>query len=248
MGMNSNCELETAAQTREPCKDTIKPDMKIPFTDQPKQSIPRFVPAHDQCGHFHITFSTTMSTLSGIFAALLAYTIWGLSPLYWRMLLDVPSDQLVCHRIVWSCVLIAILLMYTCRWHNFKAYSVTWDNVSLHATSALFIGTNWTLFVWAANAGYIVQTSLGGYILPLVTVLLGVVVLGEKLRPLQWVAIGIAALGVLIVSIGYGVVPWISFALATTEGIYSLLKKKATLGPLDGVMIETGALFLPSLG
>ncbi|KAF0691387.1 hypothetical protein As57867_017323, partial [Aphanomyces stellatus] len=100
----------------------------------------------------------------------------------------------------------------------------------------------------AANAGYIVQTSLGGYILPLVTVLLGVVVLGEKLRPLQWVAIGIAALGVLIVSIGYGVVPWISFALATTEGIYSLLKKKATLGPLDGVMIETGALFLPSLG
>ncbi|KAF0691386.1 Aste57867_17382 [Aphanomyces stellatus] len=189
-----------------------------------------------------------MSSVDGIFAALFAYTIWGLSPLYWRMLTHVSADQLVMHRIVWSCVLVATLLMYTCRWHNFKAHSVTWDNVSLHATSALFIGTNWTLFVRAANAGYIVQTSLGGYILPLVTVLLGVVVLGEKLRPLQWVAIGIAALGVLIVSIGYGVVPWISFALATTEGIYSLLKKKATLGPLDGVMIETGALFLPSLG
>ncbi|ETW02736.1 protein RarD [Aphanomyces invadans] len=182
---------------------------------------------------------------SGICAALLAYCIWGFSPLYWRLLTDVPSDQLVMHRIVWS-FLIVLAIVATTQWKDFRQNALTWSNIWLHGTAAYFIGMNWAMFVWAVNSGFVVQASLGNYMLPLVTVLLGVVVLREHLRPWQWFAIGLAAVGVIIVSIGYGVVPWISFALSTTEGFYGLFKKKATLPSLQGVVLETGALFLPA--
>ncbi|KAF0717961.1 Aste57867_1987 [Aphanomyces stellatus] len=184
-------------------------------------------------------------TRNGILAALLAYCIWGFSPLYWRLLVDVPSDQLVCHRIVWSFLIVLTIVALT-QWDHFYNKALTAANIRLHATSAVFIGTNWALFVWAVNSGYVIQASLGNYILPLVTVLLGVVILREPLRPWQWVAIAIAAVGVLVVSVGYGVVPWISFALSLTEGMYGLLKKKATLKSLEGVVIETGSLFVPA--
>ncbi|KAG9403769.1 hypothetical protein AC1031_005263 [Aphanomyces cochlioides] len=183
---------------------------------------------------------------NGIAAALLAYCIWGFSPLYWRLLVDVPSDQLVMHRIVWSFLIVLAIVALT-GWQSFREKALTWTNIKLHATAAYFIGTNWALFVWAVNSGFVIQASLGNYILPLVTVLLGVAVLHEPLRPWQWFAIGLASVGVLIVSIGYGVVPWISFALSMTEGIYGLLKKKATLSSLEGVVLETGALFIPAV-
>ncbi|RHY09886.1 hypothetical protein DYB37_010005 [Aphanomyces astaci] len=183
---------------------------------------------------------------NGICAALLAYCIWGFSPLYWRLLADVPPDQLVMHRIVWSFLIVLVIVVAT-QWQDFRQNALTWSNLQLHGTAAYFIGANWALFVWAVNSGFVVQASLGNYILPLVTVLLGVVVLREHLRPWQWFAIGLAAVGVVVVSIGYGVVPWISFALATTEGIYGLFKKKATLPSLQGVVLETGALFVPAV-
>ncbi|KAH9109724.1 hypothetical protein LEN26_004817 [Aphanomyces euteiches] len=183
---------------------------------------------------------------NGIAAALLAYCIWGFSPLYWRLLVDVPADQLVMHRIVWSFVIVLAIVALT-GWQSFREKALTWTNITLHGTAAYFIGTNWALFVWAVNSGFVIQASLGNYILPLVTVLLGVAVLHEPLRPWQWFAIGLASVGVLIVSIGYGVVPWISFALSMTEGIYGLLKKKATLSSLEGVVLETGALFVPAV-
>ena len=172
--------------------------------------------------------------------AVAAYLLWGFFPLYWGLIRHVPTGQAMGHRIVWSAVLLAAIVMASGRRRQLAR--VTRSVLALYALAGLLIGVNWTIYVWAVNAGFIVETSLGYFILPLINVLLGVVVLQERLRWLQWVAVGIAAAGVAHLTRTYGAPPWIALGLATTFGAYGLIKKRAPLPALEGLFIETAIL------
>ena len=183
----------------------------------------------------------------GIWYGILAYATWGLFPVYWKWLQHVPAIQLLGHRIVWSFLTLAALLLLTRQWAAFRAAASQPRVVRAYVVAAVLIGVNWLTYVWSVNAGFIVETSLGYFINPLLSVLLGVVVLRERLRPLQWLPIGLAAAGVLYLTLAYGTLPWIALTLAFTFGTYGLVKKTAPLGSLYGLTLETGILFLPAL-
>ena len=183
----------------------------------------------------------------GILHAFGAYFIWGLVPVYWKMLKHVPATQLIGHRIVWSFILLAVILLIQRKWMELRTPISDRKTVGIYAIAAVLCGFNWFIYVWAVTAGYIVECSLGYYINPLLSVLLGVVFLREKLRPFQWVSIGLAAAGVAYLAITYGRPPWIALGLALTFGSYGLVKKKAPLNSLNGLTLETGILFIPGL-
>ena len=172
--------------------------------------------------------------------AVIAYLLWGFFPLYWGLIRHVPTGQAMGHRIVWSAALLAAIVMGSSR--RGQLARVTRGVLALYALAGTLIGVNWTIYVWAVNAGFIVETSLGYFILPLINVLLGVVVLRERLRWLQWVAVGIAAAGVAHLTRTYGAPPWIALGLALTFGAYGLIKKRAPLPALEGLFIETAIL------
>ena len=182
----------------------------------------------------------------GVLYGAAAYGIWGTFPLYWNLIRHVPTSQAMGHRIVWSCVVLAALIGASRRVTAIA--SVSPRVVALYSAAAVLIGINWTIYVWAVNAGYVVQTSLGYFVTPLVNVLLGVVVLRERLRRLQWIAVGMAAAGVVHLTRVYGSLPWIALGLAVSFGTYGLIKKKAPLAPVDGLFLETAILVLPALG
>ena len=183
----------------------------------------------------------------GIWYALGAYVFWGLFPVYWKLLKNVPALQLLGHRIFWSFVLLLGVILFTRQWQGFRS-ALNRRVVVIYSVAAVLIGINWLTYVWAIGAGYIIETSLGYFINPLLTVLLGVIFLGERLRPLQWIPIGMAAAGVLYLSFAYGSLPWIALTLAVSFGLYGLVKKSAPLGSLSGLTLETGILFLPAVG
>jgi chloramphenicol-sensitive protein RarD len=174
--------------------------------------------------------------------------LWGVFPAFWKLLDHVPSFELVLHRVMWSFLLLLAFILLRGRWETFQGAVSTWRVFRIYLMSAVLIGGNWLVYVWGVNAGFIVETSLGYFINPLVSVLMGVVILGERLRPMQWVPIGLAAGGVLYLTISYGALPWIALSLAFTFGLYGLVKKTAPLGSLHGLTLETGILFLPALG
>ena len=177
-----------------------------------------------------------------------AYAIWGLFPIYWRLLSQVPALQLISHRMVWSWLLLIAAVVLTRRWREFRRAVATRRAILVYFGTAILISINWLVYVWAVNNGYIIETSLGYFINPLISVLLGVVLLRERLRPWQWLAIGVAAAGVLQLTFNYGSPPWIALALAFSFAGYGLLKKTAPLGSLFGLTLETGLLLLPALG
>lgn len=172
--------------------------------------------------------------------AVAAYLLWGFFPLYFGFLRHVPTAQAMGHRIVWAAVLLAVILVAAGRLRALA--SVSRGVVGLYAVAAVLVGANWTLYVWAINAGFVVETSLGYFILPLINVLLGVVVLRERLRPLQWVAVAIAGAGVAHLTFTYGAPPWIALGLAFSFAGYGLIKKRAPLPPLEGLFLETAIL------
>jgi chloramphenicol-sensitive protein RarD len=179
--------------------------------------------------------------VNGFWAGVAAYTIWGLVPIYWKLLTDVPAIQVLGHRIVWS--LAVLLILVAARRRGRPGFSnVSRRVVGLYAIAAALIAANWFLYIFAVNAGFIVETSLGYYITPLVNVLFGVLVFHERLRPAQWLAIAIAAAGVIQLTFAYGALPWIAFGLAASFGSYGLAKKKAPLDPLEGLTLETAIL------
>jgi chloramphenicol-sensitive protein RarD len=183
----------------------------------------------------------------GVWLAIGAYTAWGLLPLYWKSLHAVPAAQLVAHRVVWSFALLAIVLTIARQWRAFRLEAAHWRTVRTYFIAGLLLSVNWGVYVWAVNAGYIVETSLGYFINPLVSVLLGVLILHERLRRGQWVAVGLATAGVLYLTLTYGAPPWIALTLALSFGLYGLVKKRAPLGALHGLTLETGLLFVPML-
>jgi chloramphenicol-sensitive protein RarD len=148
---------------------------------------------------------------------------------------------------VWSLVVVAILLAVTRGFAGVRAVVRDRGRFGLLATAALLISINWGVYIWGVNSGHVVECSLGYFINPLFTILLGVLVLGERLRPAQWVAVGIGTLAVVVIAVDYGRPPWIALTLAASFGMYGFLKKRAGVGALDSLAVETGTMFLPAL-
>ncbi len=183
----------------------------------------------------------------GVWYAIGAYVLWGMFPIYWKLLHHVPAPQLLCHRILWSFVCLFSVVLATGQWGTFRRATLRLVVVPAYSVAAILIGVNWLTYVWAVNAGFIVETSLGYFINPLLSVLIGVIVLRERLRPLQWLPVGLAAVGILYLTYAYGALPWIALTLASTWAAYGLVKKLAPLGSLHGLTLETGILLAPVL-
>jgi len=175
----------------------------------------------------------------GIVCAALAYALWGLFPLYFRELAHVPASEILLHRIVWSLAFVLVLMAARRQW--------AWLATTLHrpkviaafTASALLLSANWLTYIWAVTNGHVIDASLGYFINPLINVLLGRLVLHERLRPVQWAAVALAGAAVLWLALGVGRVPWIALMLAGTFGSYGLLRKIAPLGSLEGLTLET---------
>ena len=184
----------------------------------------------------------------GLFYGVGAYVLWGLFPLYWPLLQPANPLEIVSHRAVWTMVFCIVVLAVT---HALKSTLATFKRPKVAAklfTTTILISINWLVYVWATNNGHVVEASLGYYINPLIIIAFGVILLKEKMRSLQWVAVSIATVGVIILTIDYGRLPWIALALALTWGTYGLVKKQLGLGALEGLAIETMIAFIPYCG
>lgn len=184
----------------------------------------------------------------GLLYAFAAYLMWGVLPIFWKTLQAVPALEILGHRIFWSFVALVIVLAYRRQWHWVKPTFSQRRTVVTFGLISTVITLNWGVYIWGVNAGYIVETSLGYFINPLVSVVLGVIFLRERLRLWQWVAVGMALLGVLYLTFGYGSLPWIALTLAFSFGFYGLLKKTADLNALEGLTLETALIAGPALG
>lgn len=175
-----------------------------------------------------------------------AYASWGVFPLYWKLLASVPVLEVVSHRIVWSAVLLVAYVAARGQLRPLRASLAEPGVIATYAAASALIAINWGVFIWAVGSGHVVETSLGYFVNPLLSVLLAVFVLGERLRRWQWVAVAVAAAGVAYLAVAHGRPPWISLVLATSFALYGLVKKRAPLGSVHGLTIETGLLTLPS--
>ncbi|MEB0134714.1 EamA family transporter RarD [Actimicrobium sp. CCC2.4] len=179
----------------------------------------------------------------GMLFAATAYVIWGLLPLYFKALQSIAPTQIMLHRMVWSLLFLLCVLAWRKQW-SWLADAVRQPKVlATFLLSAVLLSTNWFTYIWAVNNGRIIDSSLGYFINPLVNVLLGYVVLGERLRGVQWLAVALAAAGVAWLTWITGQPPWIGLTLALSFGFYGLMRKTATLGPLEGLSLETLLLF-----
>ncbi|MFI8961498.1 EamA family transporter RarD [Streptomyces sp. NPDC053493] len=185
---------------------------------------------------------------AGLFYGIAAYGIWGLFPLYWPLLEPAGAVEILAHRMVWSFVVVALALLALRRWAWLGELVRSPRRLGLIALAAGLITVNWGVYIWAVNAGHVVESSLGYFINPLVSIALGVLVLKERLRPAQWAAVGIAVAAVVVLAVGYGRLPWISLVLACSFGTYGLVKKKVNIGGLESLAAETAVQFLPALG
>jgi chloramphenicol-sensitive protein RarD len=183
----------------------------------------------------------------GILYGIGAYVFWGFFPIYWKLLHDVPAVQLIGHRIIWSFLLLIVVIFFSRQWTEFRA-TLNLKVLRIYTIAAILIGINWLMYVWAVNHEFIVETSLGYFINPLLSVLMGVIFLKERLRLSQWIPVILAALGVTYLTFVYGRLPYIALTLAFSFGLYGLVKKLSPLGSLYGLTIETGILFIPALG
>jgi chloramphenicol-sensitive protein RarD len=183
---------------------------------------------------------------SGVIYAGAAFLIWGLGPIYWKALGEVPPLEIIFHRMVWSFAFLLILIIAGRRWHEFiSALKNVRILLTLFSTAAI-LALNWLIYIWAINNEHILQGSLGYYINPLVNVVFGVLLLRERLRPFQILAVLMAGVGVVYLTLSYGEFPWIALALACSFGLYGLIRKVAPVGPLVGLTVETMLLTVPA--
>ncbi|MFA4968475.1 MAG: EamA family transporter RarD [Sulfuritalea sp.] len=182
---------------------------------------------------------TRENTRLGVFAGIIAYLIWGLVPVFFKQIAEVPAVEIIAHRVVWAMLLMTALIGlgrgFADAW---RVARIPRQLTRIALASALVI-INWLTFVWGVNNGHILETSLGYFILPLFNVALGVLVLKERLRPLQWLAVLLASTGVTIEAVRAGGLPWIALVLAGTFGIYGLLRKQLPLDAASGLFLET---------
>ena len=184
----------------------------------------------------------------GLTYGVAAYALWGLFPLYWPLLEPANPLEIVSHRAVWTMVFCLIVLTLT---KALKSTLATFKRPKVAAklfATTILISINWLVYIWATNNGHVVEASLGYYINPLIVIAFGVLLLKERMRPLQWIAVSIAAIGVLVLTIDYGRLPWVALGLALSWGGYGLMKKQLGLGALEGLAIETLIAFIPYCG
>lgn len=179
----------------------------------------------------------------GIWYGLAAYAMWGLFPIYWKWLHEVPALQVIGHRVSWSFILLVVVILLSRQWAPFRSAVMAPRIIGIYAIAGVLLSINWLVYVWGVNSGFIIETSLGYFINPLISVLLGVLFLHERLRTMQWVPLGLAAAGVLYLTFTYGRLPWIALSLAVSFGVYGLVKKIAPLGSLYGLTLETALVF-----
>jgi chloramphenicol-sensitive protein RarD len=196
--------------------------------------------------------NTSLSTArreaaAGVLYAGGAFLIWGLSPVYWKAMQMVPALEIVTHRVVWSFLFLMVLTLVQRRWGEFKDVLKTPRTLLILALTTLLVSCNWLLYIWAVNAGYMLQASLGYYINPLVNVLLGMVFLKERLRRPQALAVLLACAAVAFRTVSYGELPWIALTLGFTFGLYGLIRKVAPVSSLVGLTIETLLLTAPGV-
>jgi chloramphenicol-sensitive protein RarD len=179
----------------------------------------------------------------GMLYAALAFLAWGLFPLYFKALRSIPAQEILAHRMVWSLAFLAAVLLWRRQWTWLAAVARQPRVLAGFAASALLLSTNWGIYIWSVNHDRVVDASLGYFINPLVNVVLGYLLLKERMRPVQWTAVALATAGVVWLTYDAGHPPWISLALGLTFGFYGLLRKTAALGALEGLSLETILLF-----
>ncbi|WP_329135333.1 EamA family transporter RarD [Streptomyces sp. NBC_01476] len=184
---------------------------------------------------------------TGLVYGFVAYGLWGIFPLFWPLLEPAGALEILAHRMVWSLIVVAVVLLVLRRWAWLAELVRQPKRLGLVAIAAVVVSVNWGMYIWGVNSGHVVETALGYFINPLVTIALGVLVLHERLRPVQWVAVGIGVASVAVLTIGYGRLPWIALTLAFSFGGYGLVKKKIAMGGLESLAAETSVQFLPAL-
>jgi len=187
-----------------------------------------------------------MKNVNGILAAASAFALWGILPAYWKALEGIPAYEILCHRMSWSLLLTLGLIAAIGGWRTFREALTVRKNLATYFVTGVLLAVNWLLYIWAVNAGFIVEASLGYFINPLINVFFGMVFFQERMRPFQWLALLLAFSGVLYLTLYYGKFPWIALVLAFSFATYGLLHKKNDLGSLDALCLETGLLFIPA--
>ncbi|HSR53733.1 MAG TPA: EamA family transporter RarD [Acidobacteriota bacterium] len=186
-------------------------------------------------------------TTAGILYGGGAFLLWGILPAFWKLLESVPALEILSHRVLWSAIFGALLISYKARWSEIRQALRSKRVMTALSASTLIIGTNWLVFIWAVNNGYLLETSLGYFMNPLLSVVLGIVFLRERLSRLQGLSVLLAALAVIYLTLDYGEFPWVSVVLALTFAVYGLVRKTAPVGALMGLGLETFLLGLPAL-
>ncbi|MGW3565627.1 EamA family transporter RarD [Streptomyces sp. NPDC000941] len=196
----------------------------------------------------HVKPESQPEQRSGLAYGFAAYGMWGLVPLFWPLLEPAGAVEILAHRMVWSLLAVVLVLLVLRRWSWIRPLLRQPARLGMIAIAAAVISVNWGLYIWGVNSGHVVETSLGYFINPLVSIGFGVLLLHERLRPVQWVAVGVGVAAVAVLSVGYGSLPWIALTLAFSFATYGLVKKRIGLGGLESLAAETAVQFLPALG
>jgi len=184
-------------------------------------------------------------TKAGVFFALAAYTMWGVAPIYFKALSSFPAAEVLMHRVVWSAIVLFVLIVGLRHIYKVKIALCSAKVMKTLLLAGLLLALNWLLFIWAVNNDYLLEASLGYYINPLINVFLARLFLGEHLRTMQKLAVGVALCGVLVLVFNYGQLPWIALTLAISFSIYGLLRKQVQVDSMPGLFIET-MMMLPA--
>ncbi|HEU5270459.1 MAG TPA: EamA family transporter RarD [Jatrophihabitans sp.] len=186
-------------------------------------------------------------TRRGLAYGVSAYLLWGLFPLYWPLLEPAGAVEILAHRMLWSLVFVALLLTVRHGWRDVRLVAADRRRLLRLAVAAVLVTVNWGVYIWGVNTGHVIETSLGYFINPLLTILLGVLVLGERLSRTQWIAVSIATLAIVVLTIDYGRLPWIALTLAASFAGYGFMKKRVSAGAMPTLAIETAVLAGPAL-
>jgi len=186
--------------------------------------------------------------LSGVLFGLAAFVTWGFLPAYWKQLQPVAPFEILCHRIIWSCIFLCLIITFQKRWGEVTRIVRNSTNLIKLSCSGLLIGFNWFIYIWAVNTEHVVETSLGYYINPMVNVLIGFLLLGERFNRLQLGAILCALAGVIYSLVAYGDLPLFALTLAFSFAFYGYARKKIEVAPIPGLLVETAVLVVPALG
>lgn len=176
-----------------------------------------------------------------------AYLCWGLFPLYWKLLRPAGAVEILAHRVLWSFAVVLLIVTATRGWRRISGLIRTPGKMALICAAAVVIAINWGMYIYGVNSDRVVETSLGYFINPLVVVLLGVIVLRERLRPWQWTAIGVGFVAVCVLTVDYGHVPYLALTLAVSFASYALIKKRLAVPAADGLLVESGVLAIPAV-